>query len=96
MIDIYDIIKKPCLTEKGMILQEENNQVVMKVNAKANKIQIKSAVERLFNVKVDKVRTANMHGKKKRIGTHFGQRSDWKKAVITLAEGHKIDFLEQL
>ena len=96
MIDIYNVIKKPCLTEKGMILQEENNQVVMKVNAKANKIQIKQAVEHLFNVKVDKVRTANMHGKKKRIGTHFGQRPDWKKAVITLAEGHKIDFLEQL
>jgi large subunit ribosomal protein L23 len=96
MIDIYNVIKKPCLTEKGMILQEENNQVVMKVNSKANKIQIKKAVEHLFNVKVDKVRTANMHGKKKRIGTHFGQRSDWKKAVITLAEGHKIDFLEQL
>ncbi|MFZ5770052.1 MAG: 50S ribosomal protein L23 [Thermodesulfobacteriota bacterium] len=96
MIDIYNVIKKPCLTEKGMILQEENNQVVMKVNSKANKIQIKKAVEHLFNVKVDKVQTANMHGKKKRIGTHFGQRSDWKKAVITLAEGHKIDFLEQL
>ncbi|MEW6521940.1 MAG: 50S ribosomal protein L23 [Thermodesulfobacteriota bacterium] len=95
-MDIYNVIKKPCLTEKGMILQEENNQVVMKVNSKANKIQIKKAVEHLFNVKVDKVQTANMHGKKKRIGTHFGQRSDWKKAVITLAEGHKIDFLEQL
>jgi large subunit ribosomal protein L23 len=96
MIDLYNVIKKPCLTEKGMILQEENNQVVMKVNAKANKIQIKNAVEHLFKVKVDKVRTANMHGKKKRIGTHSGTRSDWKKAVITLAEGHKIDFLEQL
>ena len=96
MIDIYDVIKKPCLTEKGMLLQEVNNQVVMKVHSKANKIQIKSAVEKLFNVKVEKVRTANMHGKKKRIGVHFGQRPDWKKAVVTLKEGHKIDFLEEL
>ncbi|MFH1217031.1 MAG: 50S ribosomal protein L23 [Pseudomonadota bacterium] len=95
-MNIYDVIKKPCLTEKGMILQEENNQVVMKVNPKANKIEIKKAVELLFNVKVSNVRTANMHGKKKRIGLHFGQRSDWKKAIVTLAEGSKIDFLEQL
>ncbi|MCB2180716.1 MAG: 50S ribosomal protein L23 [Desulfobulbaceae bacterium] len=96
MIDMYDVIKKPCLTEKGMILQEENNQVVMKVHPKANKIQIKNAVEKLFNVKVDAVRTLNMHGKKKRVGMHFGQRSNWKKAVVTLSEGHKIDFLEEL
>ena len=96
MIDIYDVIKKPCLTEKGMLLQEEHNQVVMKVNPKANKIQIKKSVEELFNVKVDKVRTANMHGKKKRVGKHIGQRSNWKKAFVTLKEGHKIDFLEEL
>ncbi|MFZ5759757.1 MAG: 50S ribosomal protein L23 [Thermodesulfobacteriota bacterium] len=96
MITIYDVVKKPCLTEKGMTLQEKNNQVVMKVHPDANKIEIKKAVELLFNVKVSHVRTANMHGKKKRIGLHFGQRSDWKKAIVTLAEGHKIDFLEQL
>lgn len=96
MINIYDVIKKPCLTEKGMLLQEENNQVVMKVHSKANKIEIKTAVEMLFNVKVDKVCTANMHGKKKRVGKHSGQRSDWKKAIVTLSEGHKIDFLEEL
>ncbi len=96
MIDIYNVIKKPCLTEKGMFLQEEHNQIVMKVHSKANKIQIKSAVEHLFNVKVDKVRTANMHGKKKRVGARIGRRSDWKKAVVQLAEGHKIDFLEEL
>ncbi len=96
MIDIYNVIKKPCLTEKGMLLQEEHNQVVLKVNPKANKIQIKKSVEELFNVKVDKVRTANMHGKKKRVGKHLGQRSNWKKAFITLKEGNKIDFLEEL
>lgn len=96
MKDIHDILKKPCLTEKGMSLQESLNQVVIRVNPKANKIEIKDAMEKLFKVKVDKVRTANMYGKSKRMGKHFGQTNDWKKAIITLAEGHKIDFLEGL
>lgn len=96
MINQYNVIYKPCLTEKGMILQEMNNQVVIKVHPQANKIEIKNAVEKIFNVKVDNVRTANMHGKKKRVGRHFGQRPDWKKAIVTLSEGHKIDFLEEL
>lgn len=93
---IYDVIKKPCLTEKGIGLQDQHNQVVVKVDPRANKIEIKDAMEKLFNVKVKQVRTANMHGKKKRMGRHFGRRSDWKKAIVTLAEGHKIDFLEEL
>ncbi|MBW1790921.1 MAG: 50S ribosomal protein L23 [Deltaproteobacteria bacterium] len=96
MKDLFDVIKKPCLTEKGMTLQENNNQVVIKVNPSANKIEIKNAVEKLFNVKVDRVRTANMHGKKKRVGLRSGRCPDWKKAIVTLAEGHKIDFLEEI
>ena len=96
MKDLFDVIKKPCLTEKGMTLQENNNQVVIKVNPSANKIEIKNAVEKLFNVKVDRVRTANMHGKQKRVGLRTGRCSDWKKAIVTLAEGHKIDFLEEI
>lgn len=96
MKDLFDIIKKPCLTEKGMGLQEANNQMVIKVDPDANKIEIKNAVEKFFNVKVSKVRTANVAGKKKRLGRHFGKTSDWKKAVVTLAEGHKVDFLEEL
>jgi large subunit ribosomal protein L23 len=75
MKSVCDVIKKACLTEKGMALQEEHNQIV---------------------VKVDKVRTANMHGKMKRVGKHMGRRNDWKKAVVSLSEGHKIDFLEDL
>ncbi len=94
MNDVYSIIKKPCLTEKGTTLQETNNQVVVKVDPRANKIEIKAAVEKLFNVKVSKVRTLNMTGKQKRMGRHQGRTSDWKKAVVTLAEGHSIDFLE--
>lgn len=96
MKNICTVIKKPCLTEKGMGLHETHNQIVMKVDPRANKLEIKEAVEKLFNVKVDKVRTLNMHGKEKRVGTNVGRRCDWKKAVVSLAQGHKIDFLENL
>lgn len=96
MNNMYDVIKKPCLTEKGMTLQEEHNQVVLKVNSAANKIEIKEAMEKLFNVKVERVRTANMTGKSKRVGKHIGRTSDWKKAVVTLVKGEKLDFLEEL
>jgi large subunit ribosomal protein L23 len=96
MKNICTVIKKPCLTEKGMSLQETQNQIVMKVDPRANKLEIKEAVEKFFNVKVDKVRTCNMHGKEKRVGTNIGRRCDWKKAVVSLAQGHKIDFLENL
>jgi large subunit ribosomal protein L23 len=96
MKNLYDVIRKPCLTEKGMSLQETNNQIVLKVNPDANKIEIKTAMESLFKVKVTKVRTANVHGKTKRVGKNTGKSSDWKKAVVTLAEGEKLDFLEEL
>ncbi|MDA8160027.1 MAG: 50S ribosomal protein L23 [Desulfobacteraceae bacterium] len=91
-----DIIKKPCLTEKGLLLQEKENQVVLRVDPKANKIEIKEAAEKYFNLKVTKVRTANMPGKSKRVGKHSGTTSDWKKAIVSLQEGQKLDFLEQL
>jgi large subunit ribosomal protein L23 len=93
---MHQILISPLVTEKMTNITADKGKYGFLVNPKANKIQIKNAVEHLFKVKVDKVRTANMHGKKKRMGTHFGQRPDWKKAVISLAEGHKIDFLEQL
>ena len=96
MKEICNVIKKPCLTEKGIGLQEVHNQIVVKVDPRANKLEIKDAMEKLFDVKVDKVRTISMHGKRKRVGKHFGRQADWKKAVVTLAEGHKIDFLEEL
>lgn len=96
MKNICTVVKKPCLTEKSMGLQESHNQVVVKVDSHANKLEIKEAIEKLFLVKVEKVRTCNMHGKEKRVGANVGRRSDWKKAVVTLAQGHKIDFLENL
>ncbi len=95
-MNIYEVIKKPRLTEKGMGLQEAHNQIVLRVDPRANKNEIKLAVEGLFNVKVAKVRTANVLGKDKRMGLHVGQASDWKKAIVTLAEGSKVDFVGEL
>lgn len=93
---IYDVIKKPCLTEKGNVLQELHNKVVFEVDTRANKIEIKKAVEKLFNVSVKKVATSNVQGKQKRVGAKsMGRTSNWKKAYITLAEG-KINFLDEL
>lgn len=96
MKNIFDVIKKPSLTEKSLLLQETDNQVVLKVDPRANKIEIKQAAEQLFNVKVARVRTTNMRGKSKRVGLHTGRTKDWKKAYLTLAEGEKLDFLEEL
>ncbi len=95
MKDIYSVIKGPCLTEKSSLMQEINGQVVLKVDPSANKPEIKEAVEKFFNVKVSAVKTANMRGKKKRVGRFSGYSSDWKKAVITLKEG-SINILEDL
>lgn len=92
----YEIIKKPCLTEKAVNLQEKSNQIILRVDKRANKIEIKTAVENIFKVKVDKVRTANMVGKSRRVGKFLGRTQDWKKAIVTLADGHKVDFLEGL
>ncbi|MFP7754892.1 50S ribosomal protein L23 [Thermodesulfobacteriota bacterium B35] len=93
---LYDVVKSPCLTEKSNILQELQGTVVFRVNPRANKIEIKQAVENLFNVKVASVRTATMRGKKKRVGIKsVGRTSDWKKAYITLSEG-EINFLDEL
>ncbi len=95
MKNLYNVLKGPCLTEKASLLQEEEGQVVFNVHPKANKIEIKRAVELIFNVKVKDVRTANMHGKQKRVGKTIGFTSDWKKAYVTLSEG-EINFVDEL
>lgn len=86
----YDVIKSPLITEKGSLVAE-NNQVIFKVASTATKPQIKAAVEKLFDVKVKSVNTLVQKGKTKRFKGILGQRSDVKKAVVTLAEGHSID-----
>jgi large subunit ribosomal protein L23 len=95
MKNIYNVLKGPCLTEKAAILQEEDGRVVFKVHPKANKIEVKRAVELFFNVKVKNVRTANMHGKQKRVGKTVGFSKNWKKAYVTLSEG-EINFADEL
>jgi len=88
------IIIAPLMTEKMSALQEDQNKVAFVVDRSANKIEIKRAVESRFNVKIDKVSTVNMMGKTKKMGRFEGRRSNWKKAVVTLKEGFKIDFFE--
>ena len=88
------ILKRPLLTEKSTRIQEQLNQVAFEVEPTANKLQIRRAVEERFDVKVTSVRTMNFRGKLKRMGRFQGRRSSWKKAVVTLAEGQKIEFFE--
>ena len=94
MKEAHQIIRRPLVTEKSTQQKENNNQYAFEVDSKANKIEIQSAVERLFKVKVSQVRTCNVLGKVKRLGRKYGKRADWKKAIITLKEGDRIDFFE--
>ncbi|MDR2104210.1 MAG: 50S ribosomal protein L23 [Deferribacteraceae bacterium] len=94
MITLYDVIRIPAMTEKAIQLKEKRNSIVFKVHPKADKTQIKAAVESFFSVKVEAVRTMNYRGKVKRFGKNVGRRKDWKKAVVVLAEGESIpDFV---
>ena len=96
MKNIYDVIRRPLITEKTTLLKETQRSIVFEVHRDATKPEIKKAVESLFSVKVQDVRTARVHGKVKRQGRYFGQRSDWKKAYVVLKEGEKmIEFFEQ-
>ncbi len=88
------IIRRPLITEKSTLQKDEARQYAFEVNRNSNKIEIKSAVEHLFKVKVHQVRTINVLGKMKRLGRKYGKRPDWKKAVVTLREGDRIDFFE--
>ena len=86
-----DIILAPVVTEKTAGITEDGNKVVFKVAQDANKVQIKQAVEEAFNVKVSNVNTINVRPKKKRVGRYTGATKAYKKAIITLAEGSKLD-----
>jgi len=84
------IVINPLITEKGTSLQEKNNQYLLRVDPRSNKIQVKSAVEKLFNVSVTGVRMMKVKGKKRRMGRSIGFRPGWKKAIVTLKEGETI------
>ncbi|SMB84001.1 LSU ribosomal protein L23P [Desulfonispora thiosulfatigenes DSM 11270] len=95
MLNSRDIIVKPIVTEKSMGVMEEN-KYTFKVAKKANKIDIKKAVEDIFKVKVLDVKTMNVKGKVKRVGRSLGRTSDWKKAIVTLKDGDTIEIFEGL
>lgn len=90
----YDIIRRPLITEKTTIQKEAANQVSFEVDRRANRVEIKRAVEKIFNVRVVGVRTMQIRGKIKRRGRIVGRRRDWKKAMVTLGPGERIDFFE--
>jgi large subunit ribosomal protein L23 len=95
--DPYKIILRPIITEKSSWLKEKNREVCFEVYSKANKIEIKEATEKLFKVKVDRVRIVKKKGKKKRVGRNEGWTKDWKKAYVKLKEGEKmIEYFEAI
>ena len=94
MMNVFDVIREPKLTEKTLSLKEEVNQFAFAVDPRANKIQIKESIEKSFKVSVMKIRTMNVRGDKKKLGRHEGRKSSWKKALVTLKEGETIEFFE--
>jgi len=93
-VDIHQVIRRPLVTEKSNIGREEQNLATFAVDPRANKHDITRAVETLFDVQVIEVRTMRQPRKKKRIGRHVGTKSEWKKAIVRLAEGQSIEFFE--
>jgi large subunit ribosomal protein L23 len=94
-MNIYHVLRKPLVTEKGVAKKEAERTLCFEVPQEANKTEIKHAVEKIFKVKVEEVRTANFDGKSRRRGRFVGYRSDWKKAYVKLKSGEKVpDFAE--
>lgn len=90
----YDIVKRPLITEKTSNQKEKYNQMSFEVDRKANRVEIKRAVENIFNVNVATVRTMQVKGKTKQRGKIVGKRRNWKKAIVKLMPGERIDFFE--
>jgi len=96
MKNLYEVIRRPLITEKTTALKETQRSLCFEVHRDASKPEIKKAVESLFGVKVQDVRVANVHGKVKRQGRYVGRRPDWKKAYVVLKQGEKmIEFFDQ-
>ncbi len=94
ILSVQDVVKRPLITEKAERNREASRQFAFEVHRDATKIQVKQAVEKLFNVHVLAVRTSIIRGKNKRVGRHVGQRPNWKKAFVTLKEGETIALFE--
>ena len=93
-MNLHDVIQRPIVTEKSAIAREEANIATFRVDSAATKGEIRQAVEELFEVKVERVRTMNQPGKKKRVGKKIGRKPSWKKAIVELADGHTIEYFE--
>lgn len=93
-MDIHQVIRRPLVTEKSNIGREEENLATFAVDPRANKHDITRAVQELFDVRVISVRTMRQPRKKRRIGRHMGNKPEWKKAIVRLAEGQSIEFFE--
>jgi large subunit ribosomal protein L23 len=90
----YEILKRPLVTEKSTVEKDARNKLCFEVDRRANKIQIKGAVEKIFKVNVLEVATIKMKGKRKRAGRYFTQLPDWKKAIVTIKAGQRVEFFE--
>ena len=93
-MDMYHIIRRALITEKSTIAKDESNKYIFEVDRRANKIEVAKALEKLFKVKVLDVHVMNVTGKKKRVGRILGEKPSWKKAVVTLAPGSRIEIYE--
>jgi len=93
---LHDVLVRPLLTEKITAMRESGNKVGFVVRAEANRIQIKRAVESVLKVRVERVNVLNVMGKTKRLGRFAGKRPDWKKAIVTLKEGEKLEMYESV
>ena len=94
MMDFYQIIKRPLITEKATKQKEQVNQLTFEVDRHANKILVWNAIEKIFKVKVLSVTVINVKGKKRMVGRNVGRKPDWKKAIVRLAPGENIEFFE--
>ena len=94
MKNLYAVIRRPIITEKGNLQKELNNKVTFEVHPDATKQEIKAAVEKFFKVRVLNVRSLNQRGKVKRVGRFIGKRRNWKKAIVTLGPNDQIEFFE--
>jgi large subunit ribosomal protein L23 len=93
-MELYHVIKRALVTEKSTIAKDETNKYTLEVDPRANKIEIANAVEKLFKVKVLNVQVMNVTGKKKRMGKIVGRKRSWKKAIVTLLPGSRIEIYE--
>jgi large subunit ribosomal protein L23 len=93
-VNVHQVLKRPLVTEKSTIAREERNVVTFAVDPRASKHEIRRAVEELFSVEVEEVRTIRMPRKTRRVGRFMGKRPEWKKALVRLAEGQAIEFFE--